>query len=155
MRKDWTWPTEALAGVVSGLELLDPKVSQDLRDDWWQTFLPGLSASGPLYSFIFDFAKKVQVKIALKAEVHYSRQQQGGVFYVVSEPLLPVLRFEAASPPPLNILKAMLWESPRHGAPEWCAICPDSMDWSMVVEHDGPYFLKPAPCMDPPLGDSL
>ncbi|NOK19045.1 hypothetical protein [Corallococcus carmarthensis] len=95
------------------------------------------------------------MKIALKAEVHYSRQAQGGVFHVVSEPLLPVLRIEAASPPPLNILEAMVWESPSHGSPGWCAICPESMEWSMVVEHDGPFFLKPVPCMDPPLGDSM
>ncbi|NNB86326.1 hypothetical protein [Corallococcus exiguus] len=153
MRKDWTWPTEALAGVVSGLKVLGPEVSQEICDQWWQTFLPGFIARD-IGQSIFVFAKTVQVKMMLKAEVHYSRQQQGGVFHVVSEPLLPVLRIEAASPPPLNILEAMVWASPRHGSPGWCAICPESMEWSMVVEHDGPYFLKPAPCMDPPLGDS-
>ena len=154
MRKDWTWPTEALASVVSGVELLHPALSQELRDQWWQTFLPGFMARDIGHS-ILVFAKTVQVKTALKAEVHYSRQAQGGVFHVLSEPLVPVLRIEASSPPPLNILEAMVWKSPSHGSPGWSAICPESMDWSMVVEHDGPFFLKPAPCMDPPLGDSL
>ncbi|RKG64565.1 hypothetical protein D7V80_26510 [Corallococcus sp. CA054B] len=79
----------------------------------------------------------------LAAEVHYSRQQQGGLFYVVSEPLAPVLRIEAASPPPVELLTGMIWGPGTEGAPAWCAICPESMDWSFIVESDGPFFLKP------------
>lgn len=78
MRKDWTWPTEALAGVVSGLKVLGPEVSQEICDQWWQTFLPGFIARD-IGQSIFVFAKTVQVKMMLKAEVHYSRQQQEGV----------------------------------------------------------------------------
>ncbi|GMU00008.1 hypothetical protein KH5H1_41270 [Corallococcus caeni] len=151
MNKNWTWPTQDLEGLVSGLELLDPTLSQEQRDSWWQTFLPGFSRGDAVRHSLFALAETFLVKIALKAEVHYSRQQ-GGSFFLVSEPWVPVLRFDAISPPPPNILDGMVWKRGVHDSPGWCAIFPESMEWTFVEEHDGPFFLRS--CMDPPLGDS-
>lgn len=126
--------------LVPGVAALSPEESAEFRARWWMVFLPGIPPDWNVRDAAISMSEYVSVPRASKAEVRYSRQV-GGSFYLMSEPQVPVFRFSSDAPPNLGGLSSLIWGP---GGTPWvdgCVVCDAALSWSLVVAHDGPFFL--------------
>jgi hypothetical protein len=131
---------DAVRSVLPLAEPLPSEEARSLHALWWETFLPGLIPSNPVYEAIQTL--RLNVPRGPRADNIYEQQTPSGVC-LLSEPLFPAFFCGADELPRVDALVHSLGQIralPSRRS-DWFAICDDELQWSIVAAHKGPYFL--------------